>query len=123
MADVFINYARQDRDFAQELATGLKSRGLSVWSDLDLRGGDLFLEVIQNAMASAGCVLTVWSHHSVDSSWVQSAAIRPQARLDELRRAAASHDADVHAQIYSARVFGDVCRIQADAPARKLRQV
>lgn len=74
MADVFINYARQDRDFAQELATGLKSRGLSVWSDLDLRGGDPFLEVIQNAMANAGCVLTVWSRHSVDSSWVQAEA-------------------------------------------------
>jgi hypothetical protein len=74
MADVFINYARQDSDFAQELAAGLKSRGLSVSSDLDLKVGDLFVEAIQNAMASAGCVLTVWSRHSVDSSWVQAEA-------------------------------------------------
>jgi hypothetical protein len=74
MTDVFINYARQDSDFAQELTAGLKSRGLSVWSDLDLKGGDLFVEVIQNAMSSAGCVLTVWSRHSVGSSWVQAEA-------------------------------------------------
>jgi len=74
MADVFINYARQDSDFAQELAAGLKLRGRSVWSDLDLRGGDLFVEVIQDAMASAGCVLTVWSRHSVSSNWVQAEA-------------------------------------------------
>lgn len=74
MADVLINYAREDSDFAQELAAGLKSRGLSVWSDLDLSGGDLFVEVIQDALASARCVLTVWSRHSVNSSWVQAEA-------------------------------------------------
>jgi hypothetical protein len=74
MADVFINYARRDTDFAQELAAGLKSRGLSVWSDHDLKGGELFVEAIQNAMVSAGCVLTVWSRHSVDSSWVHAEA-------------------------------------------------
>lgn len=74
MADVFINHAREDRGFAQELATGLKSRGLSVWSDHDLQAGELFVEAIQNAMASAGCVLTLWSRHSVDSAWVQAGA-------------------------------------------------
>jgi hypothetical protein len=74
MADVFINYARKDGDFARELAEGLRSRGLTVWSDVDLEVGDLFVEAIQNAMTSAGCVLTVWSRHSVDSSWVQAEA-------------------------------------------------
>lgn len=42
MIDLFISYARADRDLAERLANELTSRGLLVWWDRQLLGGDDF---------------------------------------------------------------------------------
>lgn len=47
MADVFISYARADRDAAVAIAAGLQARGLSAWWDSDLSGGENFSRRIE----------------------------------------------------------------------------
>ncbi len=74
MADVFINYVREDRDLATTIATSLASEGLSTWWDRKIPVGVDFLEAIEAAMQEAGCILTIWSPRSVDSNWVKAEA-------------------------------------------------
>ena len=68
--DIFVSYAREDRDRARLLAGALERRGWSVFWDTDILPGDSFREVIGEKLAAAGCVLVLWSSHSVDSRWV-----------------------------------------------------
>lgn len=68
--DIFVSYAREDRDRARLLASALERRGWSVFWDTDILPGDSFREVIGEKLAAAGCVLVLWSSHSVDSRWV-----------------------------------------------------
>jgi hypothetical protein len=74
MSDVFISYAREDRDHAEALATALQAEGRSVWWDRTLRAGLHFDEVIERELGSARCVVVLWSQHSVTSRWVKAEA-------------------------------------------------
>jgi hypothetical protein len=46
MRDVFISYAKPDRDRAAELATALEAHGWSVWWDRKIPPGRTFDDVI-----------------------------------------------------------------------------
>jgi hypothetical protein len=70
MADVFISYAREDREVAQRLAAALTARGWSVYWDRQIRSGQRFAEVIEAELSAARCVVVLWSEHSVRSDWV-----------------------------------------------------
>lgn len=72
--DVFLSYARENRDLVQELVRVLKGRGLSVWWDRAIRAGRDFEQDIDLALANSKCVLVLWSEHSVASTWVRSEA-------------------------------------------------
>jgi hypothetical protein len=74
MRDVFISYARDDRDHAARLASALEARGLSVWWDREIPPGRTFDEVIEEALTSARCVFVLWSESSVRSRWVRAEA-------------------------------------------------
>ena len=74
MADVFISYAREDRTRVRSLADGLSAHGWSVWWDHQIRAGKTFDQVIADALASARCVVVVWSHQSIASNWVREEA-------------------------------------------------
>jgi hypothetical protein len=74
MADVFISYARGDREYAHVLATILKEKGLDVWWDWDLVGGVDFREAIHAALKSARKVIVLWSQSSVSSHFVMDEA-------------------------------------------------
>ena len=70
-SDVFLSYARENRDVAKRLANALtQARGWSVWWDARLKAGELFNREIERAVANARCVIVLWSHHSVRSDWV-----------------------------------------------------
>jgi len=74
MADVFISYARDDRDCAELLARALTARGWSVWWDRHINVGHSFSEVIERELDRARCVIVLWSRHSLQSQWVQNEA-------------------------------------------------
>ena len=74
MSDVFISYASEDRDRASKLAHALEARGWSVWWDRDIATGQAYDQVIERELARAGCVVVLWSAHSITSEWVKNEA-------------------------------------------------
>jgi|GEM_PF-6131294 len=74
MADVFISYTRQDREWASSLANVLEQEGLSTWWDDRLIPGQFFDEKIEEELLNSKCVLVIWSALSVKSNWVKSEA-------------------------------------------------
>ena len=74
MADVFISYAREDRDTAEKLAHALEAHGWSVWWDREILPGKDFTAVISAEIAAASTVVVLWSQSSVTSHWVRDEA-------------------------------------------------
>jgi len=74
MADVFISYARPDRDTIALLATALEQAGFSVWWDRQLDGGVEFARTIETELKAAVTVIVAWSQHSLGSHWVRDEA-------------------------------------------------
>jgi hypothetical protein len=74
LSDIFISYARPDRERARELAGALESRGWSVWWDREIPPGRAFDDVIEEALDAARCVVVLWSQTSTASSWVRNEA-------------------------------------------------
>jgi formylglycine-generating enzyme required for sulfatase activity len=73
-ADIFISYAREDRERANALAEALACCGWSVWWDPRIRTGRRFDDVIAAQLAITRCVIVLWSSHSVSSPWVREEA-------------------------------------------------
>lgn len=80
MADIFISYAKADRDVAQRLAGALEAQGWSVWWDLDIPAGKDFDKVIEAELDAATSVVVLWSKHSVDSRYVKGEAREAQSQ-------------------------------------------
>jgi tetratricopeptide (TPR) repeat protein len=74
MSDVFLSYARDDRDRVEPLVELLESNGLSVWWDHEIIPGSTFEKVIDEAILEAKLVIVVWTLNSVKSDWVQAEA-------------------------------------------------
>jgi hypothetical protein len=74
MSDIFISYAREDRERAKALAEALTARGWSIWWDHNIRAGEEFDEVIAENLAAAKCVIVLWSSVSARSRWVKTEA-------------------------------------------------
>lgn len=67
MSDVFISYKREDETRVGRLAMALQDRGIDVWWDRALVGGESWRSQIQAALEAAKCVIVVWTHESVGS--------------------------------------------------------
>lgn len=74
MSDIFISYARADKEKAELLANAFSQKGWSVWWDREIPPGKSFDETIENALSSARCVVVLWSKASVSSRWVKTEA-------------------------------------------------
>jgi len=79
MADVFVSYARGDRNFARKLAAALESVGLTVWWDRDIPAGAAFDSAIERELDAARCVVVLWSATSTTSEWVRTKRRRPSS--------------------------------------------
>ncbi len=70
MADIFMSYAREDRETAKALAQALADQGWSVWWDRSIPPGKMWADVIGKQLTTARCVLALWSKTSVIKRWV-----------------------------------------------------
>lgn len=80
MPDVFLSYAREDRERASVLARALESDGWSVWWDRKMVAGEAFDETIERQLATANSVVVLWSEHSISSEWVRNEAAAASER-------------------------------------------
>ncbi len=132
MADIFISYAREDREMAHRLATALEANSWSVWWDRHMRSIRPIDEEITEQLENARCVLVLWSSTAVKSHWVKDEAaegrdrgILVSARIDQARpplgfRAFHVHDLDgwVEAATGIAEpVFADVAALLGEQRA------
>ena len=74
MHDVFVSYARADRDRVEPLVELMEANGLSVWWDAEVVPGSTFEQVIDDALIGARLVVVVWTRESIHSDWVQAEA-------------------------------------------------
>lgn len=74
MADIFISYARADRDRIEKLAAALEAEGYSVWWDRNIVGGDDFAADIERELDAAKAVIVGWSDAGSKSKWVKDEA-------------------------------------------------
>jgi len=72
--DIFLSYNREDAARAKHFADGFAAEGLDVWWDVELRSGEAYDEVTENALHEAKAVVVLWSPRSVVSRWVRSEA-------------------------------------------------
>ena len=80
MSDIFLSYASEDRERAAGLAATLKTCGWDVWWDRTLVAGDRYAAVIAEQLATARCVIVLWSQSSVASDWVADEANEAKKR-------------------------------------------
>jgi len=74
MVDVFISYARPNRDTVRRLAEAIGRLGYVVWWDEELPAHLSYGEVITEKIAEAKATLVVWSAESAASEWVRAEA-------------------------------------------------
>jgi hypothetical protein len=80
MADVFISYSREDREWVENFAAQLQSEGFSVWWDWDLLVGKRYRETIDQELQTCRVAVVVWSQHSIQSDFVRDEAEEAQQR-------------------------------------------
>jgi TIR domain len=64
MADVFVSYAREDRERVDPNVLALEDAGYSVWCDTRIGIGSSFDREIERELDDATCVVVVWSARS-----------------------------------------------------------
>lgn len=87
MADVFISYKSQDRNFAAALKHRIEDWGYTTWWDQQILGGENFVQVIQSELESAKAVVVLLSKKVVqariengDGSYVLAEALFAQPK-------------------------------------------
>lgn len=76
MADVFISYAREDREHAQRVATGLSALGLDIFWDTDIPPGQTWADYIEGKLSASRAAIVLWSSNSTKSQ-----SVREEARI------------------------------------------
>jgi hypothetical protein len=76
MHDIFISYSHKDREWVNKLANTLSDQGYKVWWDKELIASQDYSTMIEDALNSTQCILTVWSPNSVKSKWVRAESAR-----------------------------------------------
>jgi TolB-like protein len=83
VADLFIGYARRDRDTVEKLAAAVEAAGYTVWWDRNIVGGAEFSKDIERELDAARAVIIAWSQDAGASPWVkdEAAVARDQGKL------------------------------------------
>jgi TIR domain len=81
MHDVFISYARKERERVEPIKNLLEKSGLKVFFDAqDIDAGNEFPEIIDRALKQAAVVLGIWSPYALTRPWVKRECRVGQAR-------------------------------------------
>jgi TIR domain/Bacterial Ig-like domain (group 2) len=80
MADIFLSYAKEDRDVARQIATLLGNAGWVVWWDRRIPAGRTWRSVLEEALQDMRCMVVLWSAHSIESDWVRDEADEARVR-------------------------------------------
>jgi hypothetical protein len=80
MADIFLSYAKEDRDVARQIATLLGNAGWVVWWDRRIPAGRTWRSVLEDALQDMRCMVVLWSAHSIESDWVRDEADEARVR-------------------------------------------
>ncbi len=70
MADVFLSYAKEDKETARLLADSIAAEGWSVFWDRHIPSGQSWSEYISRALDESKCVVVLWTRTSIRSRWV-----------------------------------------------------
>ena len=74
LADIFISYARADRDRIENLAAALEADGHTLWWDRHIDAGAEFSADIERELDAARAVIVCWSKEGSASRWVKDEA-------------------------------------------------
>jgi hypothetical protein len=77
---VFISYKREDVAHAERLRKLLEASGFHVWWDMDIQCGQVWNQVLDDAVRDAGCIVVLWSTLAMKSPWVTHEASRAMDR-------------------------------------------
>lgn len=69
--DVFLSYAREDRENAQIVVAHLEALSLTVWWDDGIQTGQRWENEIKRQLELAGSVIVLWTGFSTVSEWVR----------------------------------------------------
>lgn len=81
-SDIFLSYSRADHELAERFVEAAAARGISVWFDVQIEGGENWRERIVEALGSAAAVVILFSEHSNKSTQL----IKELALADNLRK-------------------------------------
>lgn len=82
MPDIFLSYAASDRALASAVVASLEVQKWSVFWDRRILGGKKWLDVLQQELEDAKCVLVLLTRQSLDSEWVTyEASVAIQKRI------------------------------------------
>lgn len=80
MHEVFLSYAREDRERAGVFVAALAKCGVSVWWDRKILPGKSYDSAIEGPLKQAQAAVVLWSRDSVQSRWVKEEASRALER-------------------------------------------
>jgi hypothetical protein len=81
-SDLFLSYCRADRQLAEQFVRTATARGVAVWFDEHIEGGQDWRQKIVDALGSARALVILFSDHSNDSGQL----IKELAVADSLRK-------------------------------------
>jgi hypothetical protein len=77
---VFISFKTEERDVAYRLKNRLERSGYQVWWQEEIQCGQEWHGELDRAVASASCIIVIWSARSMSSTWVRHEASQAMAR-------------------------------------------
>jgi len=89
MAEVFISYAKADRNLAQQLAANLEAQGRTTWWDPGVDAPRGARDTIERELKGAQKVIVLWSKASIASPFVlhEAIAARDAGKLVQVKTA------------------------------------
>jgi hypothetical protein len=81
-SDIFLSYSRADHQLAEGFVKAAAARGISVWFDVQIEGGENWREKIAEALGSAEALVILFSEQSNKSTQL----IKELALADRLRK-------------------------------------